>query len=255
MRSFAFLAGMCGMRHALTCQKRVNRKGAKDDDADDVQWVFTGRAWFRPAIQQVKTQPKEVSFLSLFGWTLGGLVCLEYDDSPCGAYREVVDMGSVVVRGGAIGQWGSRLCVSSQEAEELCRAVWGVPAELRKITFEGSGSGLRCSTSSNDAVEVRGWEALRLSEKESGLTVSLPGRLPIWWTPAIKSLWLPLRFAEDEGGLNLHRIFLSAEKLSVQWHWPGDDKPNSGDADGLPLPLSILADGLKVEICPKFGEL
>eukprot|EP00435_Cladocopium_sp_Y103_P045165 s2058_g12.t3 len=226
---------------------------------DDVQWVFTGRAWFRPAIQQVKNQPKEVSFVSLLGWSLGGLVCLEYDDSPCGAYREVVDMGSVVVRGGAIGQWGSRLCVSSQEAEDLCRAVWGVPAECRSITFDkgtGTSEGLRCSTS-HDAVKVTGWEALRLREAEdtSGLTFSIPGRLPIWWTPTIKSLWLPLRLGENEDGLKLHRIFLSAEKLSLQWHWPGDDTPNTGDAEGVPLPLSILADGLKVEICPEFGKL
>ena len=226
----------------------------------DVQWTFTGRAWFRPALQQVKDQPKEVSFVSLFGWSLGGLVCLEYDDSPCGAYREVVDMGSVVVRGGAIGQWGSRLCVSSQEAEDLCRAVWNVPAECRDITFDPEGSTLRCSTDGNDAVKVTGWEALRLSDAKDGhaspgFTVSIPGRLPIWWTPSVKSLWLPLRLGESEEGLPLHQLFLSAEKLSLQWHWPGNDSPNSGDAQGMPLPLSIIADGLKVEICPRFGQL
>ena len=36
-------------------------------------------------------------------------------------------------------RWGSRLCVSSQEAEDLCRAVWNVPAECRDITFAPEG--------------------------------------------------------------------------------------------------------------------
>ncbi|CAE7662711.1 unnamed protein product, partial [Symbiodinium sp. CCMP2456] len=226
-------------------------------NADVPQWTFEGRVWFRPAIVQCPPAPPaaQVSFLSLFGWTLGGTVCLEYDVSPCGAYREVVDMGSLVLgRGGALGQWGSRLCVSSKEAEVLCQQVWQVPAEERTIYFEDfeGGEALRCSVSDGDVVRVLGWEALRLCDgaEGPGVTLSLEGRLPLWWTPAIKALWLPLRVGDgpspeepDEGALNLHRLFLSASRVALQWRWPGDDKATTGPADGWPLPLSILADG------------
>jgi hypothetical protein len=51
-------------------------------------------------------------------------------------------MGALVASdGGGVGQWGTRLWVSTAPAEELCRAVWGVPAELRPIRFAP-----RCTT-------------------------------------------------------------------------------------------------------------
>ncbi|CAE6927737.1 unc-104 [Symbiodinium natans] len=47
----------------------------------------------------------------------------------------------------------------------------------------------------------------------------------------------------EEVALDLHRLFLSAVRVALQWRWPGDDKATTGPADGWPLPLSILADG------------
>ena len=44
-------------------------------------------------------------------------------------------MGSVVTKRGALGQWGSRLYVSSAPAEAICKQVWGVPAETADIEF------------------------------------------------------------------------------------------------------------------------
>ncbi|CAJ1414095.1 unnamed protein product [Effrenium voratum] len=234
--------------------------GAEPPRASEPQWAFGGRVWFRPALVQTpEPSPPEVTFLSLFGWSLGGVVCLEYDESPCGPYREVVDMGALVLRNGAVGQWGSRLCVSSKEAEQICREIWQVPAEQRQITFAGDSKPLRCSVA-NDAVDVAGWEALRLCDGAEGLglTVSPSGRLPVWWTPQIKALWLPFRLGgpeEIEQPLALHQLFLSAVKVSLQWRWPGEDKATTGEAEGLALPFSILADGVKIEICPSFGKL
>ena len=45
-------------------------------------------------------------------------------------------MGSVVAKRGALGQWGSRLYVSSEPAEAICQEVWGVPAEVAEISFD-----------------------------------------------------------------------------------------------------------------------
>jgi hypothetical protein len=52
-----------------------------------------------------------------------------------GPYLEYVTMGSVVTKRGALGQWGSRLYVSSAPAEAICKQVWGVPAETAEIEF------------------------------------------------------------------------------------------------------------------------
>ncbi|CAE7253643.1 unnamed protein product [Symbiodinium microadriaticum] len=164
---------------------------------------------------------------------------------------------------------GTKSCAmlrAASKAEVLCQQVWQVPAEERTINFEDfeGGEALRCSVSDGDVVRVLGWEALRLCDgaEGPGVTLSLEGRLPLWWTPAIKALWLPLRVGDgpspeepEEGALNLHRLFLSASRVALQWRWPGDDKATTGPADGWPLPLSILADGVKIEICPSFGKL
>ena len=73
----------------------------------------------------------------------GGVVSLEYDESPVGPYYEYVTMGSLVYKRGFLGQWGSRLFVSTQPAEEVCRRIWEVPAEQAEISFVDGGA-LRC---------------------------------------------------------------------------------------------------------------
>ena len=109
-----------------------------------------------------------MSAVSLFGWTVGGVVALEYDESPVGPYREYVSMGAVVTKRGALGQWGSRLYVSSAPAEAICKEVWGVPAETAEIEFVEAGEGLRVDqppppTGPEGAATIRvgGWEATR----------------------------------------------------------------------------------------------
>ena len=87
-------------------------------------WSFSGRFWFRPALVRAPPEdalPDGVSAVAALGWTLGGVVTLEYDESPVGAYREYVTMGALVTKRGAVGQWGSRLCVSTPTAEAVCR--------------------------------------------------------------------------------------------------------------------------------------
>lgn len=232
------------------------------------QWVFEGRVWFRPALVRcpAASPASGIGFLNLLGWTLGGLVCLEYDASPCGPYLEVVDMGSLVLSSsGTAGQWGSRLCVSSRTAEELCKATWAVPAEERSIAFldapaKGEEDAVRLTlqgTGTEAGVQVTGWKALRQGASGPSISFGSIGRLPLWWTPEIKALWLPFRLGSSggEGGLKLHDLGLSAKSLALSWLWPGDDPPTSSGAEGFPLPISILADGVKIEIWPSKGTL
>jgi hypothetical protein len=198
-------------------------------------YLFTGRLWFSPSIVKVPSQKMKetlpsnsnddsgVDILSLFGYTIGGTVTLEYDTSPVGPYKEFVTMSSLVMKRTAVGQWGSRLYVSNQVAEDVCREVWGVPAEVANIDFyehQSSSSNDNDSTSSSSStstsnkpslmvtkhpnpnaptdeiqtISVEGWDKTRIlkpNEYTNGGIDKRYGAIPVLWTPTIKALWSP----------------------------------------------------------------
>ena len=121
-------------------------------------WAFGGRFVFRPSLVRVVDDDgggdgglpaSSATLVSLFGYTLGGSVMLEYDSSPVGPYREYVTMGGIVAlgdvesRGGrstlTLGQWGTDLYVNTDVAVNVCRKTWGVPAQLANIAFDEDG--------------------------------------------------------------------------------------------------------------------
>ena len=119
-----------------TSTRTVGERNGLDED---YPWRFEGRFVFRPSlvrITQSSSTPPSANLLSLFGYSLGGSVVLEYDVSPVGPYREYVTMGGVVGGGEVtvgepnkkllgIGQWGTDLYVTTQVAEDVCKQVWG----------------------------------------------------------------------------------------------------------------------------------
>jgi hypothetical protein len=103
------LSTITSMSFSLTTSK-VEMKSTTNHGTVEYPWRFSGRLWFRPSLVPVPTSenqkpspPPPVSILSLFGWTLGGVVALEYDDSQVGPYREYVTMGAIVSKRGALG--------------------------------------------------------------------------------------------------------------------------------------------------------
>ena len=215
-------------------------------------WRFDGRLWFRPAFVRAPDPtalPAGVRVLSLFGWTLGGNVCLEYDESPVGPYVEYVTMGALVSKRGAVGQWGSRLFVSTDPAEEVCRRVWDVPAEVARISFEETGDSLQVDAppalasldGAPETIRVSGWATTRSSHGEDANRV---GGVPVLWTPSIKALWAPLvPLPADGEGLPLHDLRLSASSLRLQVC-----AQSPSDLLGVPLPVGLSVDGLRIEI-------
>ena len=236
-------------------------------------WCFTGRLWFRPALVRVPSSedpsdpnpPPSVSIVNLFGWTIGGTVSLEYDTSPVGPYREYVTMGAVVSKRGALGQWGSRLYVSTQTAEDVCVDVWGVPAQVAEIDFvegDASSSSLRVETAPNKLVagvkqriEVVGWSKTRVLTEEELSEAEPRGGLPVLWTPTIKALWAPLvtlpaSVGDEENSLPLHKLRLSANALRLRFC------PQSpSDFLGIPIPIGLVVDNVLIEIGRQDGEL
>ena len=244
-------------------------------------WLFTGRLWFRPALVRVPSNhpesedprpPPSVSILSIFGWTVGGSVALEYDNSPIGPYREYVTMGAIVFKRGAFGQWGSKLFVSTPAAEDICRKTWNVPAALADIEFSEESSSSTSSSSSisstltvesapdvatpvKQKIKVCGWKATRIL-KESENTSRRWGGIPLLWTPAIKSLWTPWvifpssdgRAGHSSSSIPLHRLRLSATAIRLTLCGQ-----NPSEALGIPIPVGILVDNVLIEISREEG--
>jgi hypothetical protein len=233
----------------------------------DYPWTFTGRLWFRPALVRVPSGPNDprpppsVSILNLFGWTLGGSVALEYDDSPVGPYREYVQMGAAVFKRGSFGQWGSKLYVSTKAAEDVCRKTWSVPAAFANIEFsEDSSSTLKVESAPDiiapekQSIKVGGWKNSRILKEPEDISKRYPpSGLPALWTPSIKALWTPFialpSSEEDDSQLPVHRLRLSASaiRLSLCGQRPSD-------ALGIPMPIGLLVDNVLIEISREEDE-
>ncbi len=249
-------------------------------------YLFTGRLWFSPSLVKVPTEQigksvltnKKVDILSIFGYTLGGTVTLEYDTSPVGPYKEFVTMSSLVMKRSAVGQWGSRLYVSTQEAEDVCRDVWGVPAEVANIKFSESNSAHleedeadvmkdpslltvvkppNPFAKSDDIQDicVEGWKNTRVLQPDEYNTAEGPakrwGNLPVLWTPTIKALWSPWlaggfqSIEKDDMGeteLPLHKLRLSASAIRLSWSGFSrklDRSVDAGTREELGIPLGV----------------
>jgi hypothetical protein len=225
----------------------------------DYPWTFSGRVWFRPALVRVPSGPNtpkppaSVTILNLFGWTIGGNVALEYDDSPVGPYREYVTMGATVFKRGSFGQWGSKLYVNTQAAEDVCRKTWNVPAALADIEFSEEAATLKVKSApdvqatNKQTIQVNGWENSRILKPEDDMTRNPAGGLPLLWTPSIKALWTPFILLpsskDDDSSLPLNRLRLSASAIRLTLC---GQRPSN--VLGIPIPIGIVVDNVLIEI-------
>ena len=81
-----------------------------------------------------------LTLLSLFGWTLGGVFAVEWTSSPIGPYREVAVLSGLVYKDFGIGAWASHIVVTTPEAVEAGRELFGLPATLGTLEFTAGGS-------------------------------------------------------------------------------------------------------------------
>lgn len=255
-------------------ESRTISSSKNDQGIDpDYPYQFTGRLWFKPTIVKVpdSSPNPSISFFSLFGHSIGGTVALEYDESPVGPYKEYVTMSALVSKrlGLGLGQWGSRLYVSNQKAEKICKDIWGVPAEFASIDFqeENDGNMLKvrkypqpdAPTNESQMITVEGWRNTRvLSQTEYETPAKRWGNLPVLWTPTIKALWAPLVLASPMDAndasekLPLHKLRLSASAIRLRWS--GFD--NEADPmEGIPLGLGLVVDNVLIEISPQYANL
>eukprot|EP00980_Cylindrotheca_fusiformis_P005726 scaffold1194_cov127-Cylindrotheca_fusiformis.AAC.3 len=233
----------------------------------DYPWAFSGRLWFRPALVRVPSGPDDprppasVTIINLFGWTIGGNVALEYDDSPVGPYREYVTMGATVYKRGSFGQWGSKLFVNTKAAEEVCQKTWRIPAVLANIVFsEDLSSTLKVENPPSTLkqqvqnIEVTGWKNTRILKDTEDTSKRTPSSgLPVIWTPSIKALWMPFIFLpsskNDNSQLPVHRLRLSASAIRLKLC---GQQPS--DSLGIPIPIGLAIDNVLIEIARQDNE-
>jgi hypothetical protein len=155
--------------------------------------------------------------------------------------------------------WGCRLMVSEEAADNANGDVWGVPSELRDIAFELDGDPA-IMVDAGGRLRVGGWDTMRFAATEAESW----GQLPIWWTPTLKALWLPVSpwLGEEKGGtLPVRQLRLSAAALRIRWAPAGPDGDTFAGSeldrgDGrIPLPLVVEADGVIIEIGNVIGAL
>ncbi len=247
--------------------------GERNGLDEEYPWRFEGRFIFRPSLVRItpsSASPPSANLLSLFGYSLGGSVVLEYDVSPVGPYREYVNMGGVVGIGQVsvgetnkrllgVGQWGTDLYVSTQVAEDVCKQVWGVPAQVANIDFEEDGNIIQDgpdieiagrSGVSKKNFKLSGWDNTRvLSTEELQQETKRFGNIPIFWTPTIKALWAPISFPNignkvtQEELLPVHKLRLSASALRLK------QCKRIGQAEGeIPIGLTLVVDNVLIEI-------
>lgn len=255
--------------------------GERNGIDPDYPWRFEGRFIFRPSLVRISNDddaiqpPQSVNLLSLFGYSLGGSVVLEYDVSPVGPYREYVTMGGVVGLGKVnigdddininkrtlgIGQWGTNLYVSTQVAEDVCQYVWGVPAQVADIEFLESGDTLadgpdddsekKKMNNNRKSFVLSGWDNARILDESNVLSSNRYGNIPIYWTPTIKALWAPILLPgisndEQEQLLPLHKLRLSASAIRLK---RCQRIQSTKEGDEVPLGLALVVDNVLIEI-------
>jgi hypothetical protein len=97
-------------------------------------WTFKGRAWYQLSLVRAdearRHVPASLPLVELFGWTLGGFYLARYEDSPVGAFDELVALGGLVWDAPVSAAWAARVYVSNPEARRHGLRHVGLPSRL-----------------------------------------------------------------------------------------------------------------------------
>lgn len=238
---------------ALSRKPSTRFVGSNTPDAQ-YPWCFTGRAIYRPALVRLddSSVPSGLFVFNVGGWTLGGYVALEYDESPVGPYREFVTLGglacSVHSRKLMMGQYGTSLCVNKISAKRICEQIWEIPAELASIEFVAEGERPEITilettpSKPNKRFRVQGWKNLQHRSSERNFRDLL-----LLWTPRIKSIWTQIFFGFTDTDMQkrpLHQLRLSGNAALL---WSGWKQSSRSE---VTLGIDLVIRNILIEISP-----
>ncbi|EYU28455.1 hypothetical protein ABFS82_11G078600 [Erythranthe guttata] len=97
-------------------------------------WIFKGSAVYQ--IHSVRVDsvrpfiPKEFKVVQNFGYTMGGFFLANYEESPFGAFDELVIIAAIVKPDRSSRAWAAKVLVNSDEARDHGRKVFGLPSQV-----------------------------------------------------------------------------------------------------------------------------
>ncbi|EYU28459.1 hypothetical protein MIMGU_mgv1a021392mg, partial [Erythranthe guttata] len=97
-------------------------------------WIFKGSAVYQ--IHSVRVDsvrpfiPKEFKVVQNFGYTMGGFFLANYEESPFGAFDELVIIAAIVKPDRSSRAWAAKVLVNSDEACDHGRKVFGLPSQV-----------------------------------------------------------------------------------------------------------------------------
>ncbi|XP_044487799.1 protein NEOXANTHIN-DEFICIENT 1-like isoform X2 [Mangifera indica] len=101
-------------------------------------WTFKGSALYQLHLVKAETArafiPKELRLVEAFGYTLGGFFLANYEDSPAGAFDELVVIAGIVWNPPTSCAWAARVFVNSDEACDHGRKYVGLPSQVARFT-------------------------------------------------------------------------------------------------------------------------
>lgn len=101
-------------------------------------WCFKGRALYQ--LQLMKSEdarkyvPAHLKLVELFGYTVGGFFLARYDDSPAGAFDELVVMAGLTWNAPSSCAWAGRVFVNNKDARNHGIHSVGLPSRLAQFT-------------------------------------------------------------------------------------------------------------------------
>ncbi|OAY42528.1 protein NEOXANTHIN-DEFICIENT 1 isoform X2 [Manihot esculenta] len=101
-------------------------------------WIFKGSALYQLHLVKAETArafiPQEFRLVEAFGYTLGGFFLANYEESPAGAFDELVVIAGIVWNPPTSCAWAARVLVSSNDACGHGRKEVGLPSHVAKFS-------------------------------------------------------------------------------------------------------------------------
>ncbi|KAK2422753.1 protein NEOXANTHIN-DEFICIENT [Trifolium repens] len=101
-------------------------------------WIFRGSALYQlhlvKAEKARKCIPKEFKLVEAFGYTLGGFFLANYEDSPVGAFDELVVIAGLVWNRPTSCAWATKVYVNNNEACSHGRKEVGLPSQVARFS-------------------------------------------------------------------------------------------------------------------------
>lgn len=201
-----------GTKTTTTTTTRSKKNDNTNDDKYKYNatgpWEFRGKALYQlhlvKASDARRAVPSELELVTAFGYTLGGVYVARYDDSPCGAFDEMVVLGGLVWNKPLSCAWASRVYVNNEEARKHGVKTCGLPSRRADFTAKKDDDAGKEETSTQQPSGITG-RRRKKKELRSAATILFPGFRFVNAPPRTETPTRPDSFFSDNNTNRTHR--------------------------------------------------